>query len=471
MLITLLTILLSAASLYIVWIFLSAYIKNKKKSGFTRELNISLVDLAPIWLKYNKDVSPKTSDTVKSLYDDQKEPEDKKKPDETSATTTTVEETAPAPVDNGNGNGAEPHVEDKPQPRKPKELKDKELKDLIKDCIDPYADVIRMQKVEHVVKGLVELLDKHGGVPSVVLGAGRDIEKDDLTSVKDNLAKISLRYHTCGVVRNMVAIVKETYSNYDMVMPKAIVESLAHDIGKIPEFRDSNIYNTSEHPLISGAKLAELFGDTDVHWKDDAIKAVKEHHLNTSDKTAVEQMSAILKQADRKARENELIMFTQGYQVKPFEKWFDPAAFIERLKPEINISRDDANKMNAISFKGVVYLRPNYMYEIARKMCSEANVLDANFFYKSDDANAKLLVAKALRDAGYLVANDTGKDGTNGELNGRYSLRYEIRRNTGDKPIREQFLPIKMDERFNINEIESRKISGYLLSIVDIYRK
>ncbi|HOC45970.1 MAG TPA: HD domain-containing protein [Syntrophorhabdaceae bacterium] len=437
---------------------------------FPKELHVALDDLAPIWLRYNNDADPKTSGAVKSLYDDQKEPENEKKPVETSAAAATVEETAPAPVDNSNNNAAEPHNEDKPQPKKPKELKDKELKDLIRDCIDPYADVIRMQKVEHVVKGLVELLDKYGGAPSVVLGVGRDIEKDDLTSVKDNLAKVSLRYHTCGVVRNMVAMVKDTYSNFEMVMPKALVESLAHDIGKIPEFRDSNIYNTSEHPLISGAKLAELFTDTDVHWKDDAIKAVKEHHLSTSDKTAVEQMSAILKQADRKARENELIMFTQGYQVKPFQKWFDPAAFIERLKPEINISRDDANKMNAISFKGVVYLRPNYMYEIARKMCSEANVLDANFFYKSDDANAKLLIAKALRDAGCL-ADGAGKDSANGEMNGRYSLRYEIRRTTGDKPIREQFLPIKMDERFNINEIESRKISGYLLSIIDIYRK
>ena len=156
------------------------------------------------------------------------------------------------------------------------------LSSFLDDCINPYEKTIETQGVLSVVQSLIDIMEKHGSVPSVVMDA-RDDESLSLVSVRDNLVKISLKDHTYSVTRNMIALLKEEYRDYENLIPKAIIVSLAHDLGKIPELRESGLYNTSKHPLISASKLDELFvGMDDVFWRKDAVEVVREHHISTN---------------------------------------------------------------------------------------------------------------------------------------------------------------------------------------------
>jgi hypothetical protein len=223
------------------------------------------------------------------------------------------------------------------------------LSSFLDDCINPYEKTIETQGVLSVVQSLIDIMEKHGSVPSVVMDAGDD-ESLSLVSVRDNLVKISLKDHTYSVTRNMIALLKEEYRDYENLIPKAIIVSLAHDLGKIPELRESRLYNTSEHPLISASKLDELFvGMDDVFWRKDAVEVVREHHISTNN-----QFTNLLKAADRKAREMELIIFSSGYEIKPFKAWFDADEFLKMLEPDINTAKNGKNKHKGYNttFKG-----------------------------------------------------------------------------------------------------------------------
>ncbi|MCX5813961.1 MAG: hypothetical protein NT178_15650 [Proteobacteria bacterium] len=327
------------------------------------------------------------------------------------------------------------------------------LKSFLNDCIGPYIHIIKMQGVLPVVQSLINLIEKHGSAPSVAM-SNRDDESLDLISVRDNLATISLKDHTYSVTRNMLALVKEEYRNYENLIPKTIVVSLAHDLGKIPELRESRLYNTSEHTMISANKLDELFvGIDNVLWRKEAVEAVRDHHIQTD-----YRFINLLKTAERRAREMELITFSIGYEIKPFKAWFDVDEFLKMLEPDINTDKNRKNKHKAFSFRGIIYARPDYLYELAKNLCNDKKALDLTFVYELETENAIRLVANALMKAGH----------THPSLQqNRYAQRFEIKFIYGRK-LKDYFTPINMDGRFDIAEIESRK-SGYLKAIEMIY--
>ncbi|MCX5814111.1 MAG: HD domain-containing protein, partial [Proteobacteria bacterium] len=272
-----------------------------------------------------------------------------------------------------------------------------------------------------------------------------------LRSVKDYLNNVSLEEHTYSVTRNLISILKEDNADYELSVPKALITGLAHDIGKIPEYVESGKYNTLNHSTISADKLAELLTDVDVFWKKDAIAAVKEHHASSKD-----QFTNLLKEADRRAREMELVRFTSGYDIIPFKEWFSVDEFIRRMLPDINIAKDQV-KHKVFSFKGVIYARHTYLYELARNICNDKMVIDLMFVYKSEQEAATRLVVNLLKESGFIM--DT--------LHRNKSFQSFIIKIAGRKDKKEHLTPIKPDKRFDMAEIEKRKM-GYLETIDDV---
>jgi len=84
------------------------------------------------------------------------------------------------------------------------------LKVFWEQCIRPYRANFEAQGVWDIAEELIELIEQHGHVPSVVLD-NKDTESMDLLSVRDNLAKVSLKEHTYSVALHIVEIVKDQY--------------------------------------------------------------------------------------------------------------------------------------------------------------------------------------------------------------------------------------------------------------------
>ena len=321
------------------------------------------------------------------------------------------------------------------------------LDEFIRDFIAPYKHIFDSQNVFEVLRQVIEILHKHGHNPSIVLD-NKDQEAVSLVSVKDNLAKTTLKDHSCLVGVILVNKIKETYAQYENIIPKAIIAALAHDIGKIPELRLTGLYNTKEHPLVSANKLNELFFGNPVFWAKDVIKAVSEHHISATG----DQFTQLLQQADRQARQQELLKYSKDFTIKPFREWFRAADFLRMIEPYINVSQS-GNKWQAFTFKGVIYLRPDFIYDTAKKMCRENKVLDLSFAYEADKENALKMIVNELADAHCI--HETLKTGF-------FAMRYEISTQMGQKQ-KHMLTPLKIDGPLmdKLAEIERRKIGFF----------
>ncbi len=266
------------------------------------------------------------------------------------------------------------------------------LKSLLDDCITPNSQVIRSQGAEEAIRSLLTLIESHGHHPSVVIDS-KDEESLDMITVRENLAKITLRDHTYAVCRYMMGNLKTTYKDYEQQVPTVLIAALAHDIGKIPEFRLSGLYNSKDHAKVSAGKLAEMIGDNNPLWGKRAIRAVTNHHLFTND-----DMTVMLKQADRQARQAELAICTRAFTVKPFSEWFRLEKYLkEYIAPGVNVQQ--TSKWNAFSFKGVIFARPDWLWEQAKKMCQDEKVMDLTFIYISEKDSATRMIVSELRKA------------------------------------------------------------------------
>jgi hypothetical protein len=321
------------------------------------------------------------------------------------------------------------------------------FKSFWKKCIRPYQHVFESQHVADVLKELIEILEKHGHCPSVSLGK-KDSEAIDLLSVKDNLVQVSLKEHTYAAAHNLVEIIKNNYMEYEDHIPKAVITALAHDIGKIPEYRLSGAYNTYEHHLVSANKLTELFAGKDIFWIRQAVHAVENHHAYSSDDFTVR-----LKEADRQARQLELIKFSKGYSIIAFEDWFKADDLYKRIESHINYIQS-YKRWVAFTFKGIIYCKPDFIYDKAKELCREAKALDATFIYDSEKQNALRKIVAALRKVD--VIPDFLKPN-------QYTRKFELKTHVGKQKY--VLTPLKCSDSLNLQELESRKM-GYL-EIVD----
>ena len=420
------TLTLLALSLFFICSGLYTLFKGEKRQ---ERIEITLTDLASsIWLKYNEG------------YEEVKE--EKENIDLYSKEDAKTEDTYLPTKQEGQETGG--RIE------KTEDIIPEPLKSFLSDCVIPYKKQIDQQGVTDVVKELTKLIETYGACPSIIIDE-KDAESMDLATVRDNLARVSLKEHTYTVTRKLISLIKETYMDYENMIPKAIVAGLAHDIGKIPALRDSGLYNTSEHPLISATKLAELFSQKNVFWSKDAIRAAKEHHIPSDD-----QFTCLLKTADRSTREMELIKFMKDYEIRPFDAWFDTSKFLGLLEPHINMTKNE--RYQAFSFKGMIYSKPDFLYDLTKTLLREIQVIDLTFVYDSEKEHALRLIVNALRTSG-VIPDALQKN--------YYVRRFEMKTYTGRKS-KGMFTPMKMDERFDIAKIESRKM-GFLETIEAIY--
>lgn len=429
----------------IILLFLYRFLNRRKGQGNRERIVVSLKEIAPIWTQYNRAYNPVSlTKTNTGLMDDlfsdkrgEVQREEINQPLKEDATALSDEivhsEKSLTAVPEGDSVKVSDDFTCFLEP----------LKSFWNECIQPYMEVYKAQNVADVIKELTNLLEKHGHCPSVVMD-NKDRASIDLLSVRDNLAQVSLKEHTYSVARILLRLIKETYVDCENHIPKGVICALAHDMGKIPELRLTNLYNTYEHPLISANKLNELFAGKDIFWAKQAVKAVTEHHIKTSD-----QFISLLKQADRQARQIELLKFAKEFTVESFNNWFDPMLLLKEIEGIINHIQSK-NKWEAFSFKGMAYCKPDFLYEAAKKICREKKILDLTFVYESEKESAMRRIASACREAD-LVSDILKAD--------QYARRFEIVFQMNKKKF--MLTPIKLSRLENLQEIENRK-TGFL---------
>lgn len=325
-----------------------------------------------------------------------------------------------------------------------------ELVEFYKELIEPYEELFKQQNALELLKECLQMLDSHGQAPSVVIDV-KDNESIDLISVRDNLTRITLRQHTMNVTRNIINLVNENYSEPENFMPQAIIVALAHDIGKIPELRLSGAYNSYDHAIVSSNWLAEQFAGKEIFWAKQAVVAVRDHHLKSND-----SLTAMLRQADHQARQMELIRFTQNYEIKSFDLWFSLEDFLKQLESRINVTA--RGKMEAFSFKGVIYVKPDCLYEVAKQMMFEKRVLDMIFLYESEKENATRKIVTRLRDRD-LIPDIIAPQ--------YISRKFEIRMKMQIKRQYQVMIAIRVEPfKDRIEELESRK-AGTQLELIE----
>ncbi|MEM3793345.1 MAG: HD domain-containing protein [Candidatus Bathyarchaeia archaeon] len=394
--------ILTLSGLGICGILILRELLSRPQSTEGEPREIPLEDLAPIWLKYNREFEA-----------DAPQP-------------SAVEEASSPPL------GIDT------------------LGDFYSTVIKPYEARFIEQNCHDVLLTILRMLDTHGSHPSVVIDT-KDAESTDLITVRDTLAKVSLRDHSLSTARAMLRLVKETYSEPDNFIPQMLIAALAHDIGKIPELRLSGAYGSQDHAIVSANWLAEQFAGKDIFWVRQIVTAVRDHHTKSR-----EPLTHLLREADKETRQMELVSFTAGYRIEPFEKWFSVDGFLSKIEPAINVTA--RGKWDAFTFRGIVYLRPEFVYETVKDMMFDLNVLDMLMMYESErDTAVKAVVAK-LRERG-LIPDLLGE--------GYATRKFEIRMKMQLKKQVQVLIPVRVEPFLpGIDEIERRK-AGSALELIE----
>lgn len=329
---------------------------------------------------------------------------------------------------------------------------------LVRDLLVPHQAILEAQHVWAPVMDLVKMLEQYGHCPSVVVTAPeKDEEHSDLYSIRDTLAKVTLKDHTYRVTLLAVKNLKETYRDYEPLVPKMLVAALGHDLGKIPVFRASGIYTMGDHPAVSAMKVQEIFARHDIPWLKESLDAIRGHHRASKD-----QFGALLRQADGRARELEVAAFSQELKVQPWETWFSVPRLLELMEPKIN-QLQRGGKWSAISIKDTVYAHPDLLLDVARRLSAECKVVDLSLIRLSDREKALRRIVDELRSA-EVLAVPIGE--------GFYGRSYQIIMNNPKRrnalPPRNYFVPIKLDVfKVPASDLQARK-SGILQIIVEL---
>lgn len=317
---------------------------------------------------------------------------------------------------------------------------------LIRDFIMPYQPVIESQRALEPLLTVVKILEEYGDCPSIVTaGVERDEECTDLYSIRDTLAKVTLRDHTYRVTELALAVLKQTYRDGDLMIPKVLVAALGHDLGKIPRFRATAAHAMGDHPVVSALKLQECFAGTSIPWFSEVLDAIKGHHRIGKDRLGV-----ILRQADGQARVKEMILSTQEMQEKPLDSWCAGSEVLAIVAPRINRPLK-GNKWAAFSLKGVVYVTPDALLEAAKELARQKKLVEMGLIRSTDREDTLRRLVKIL-GAADLLAMEIGEH--------FYGRPFDIFTKKVGIKQRGYFVPVKL-EAFRIaeSELESRKVA------------
>ena len=317
---------------------------------------------------------------------------------------------------------------------------------LIRDFIMPYQPVIESQRALEPLLTVVKILEEYGDCPSIVTaGVERDEECTDLYSIRDTLAKVTLRDHTYRVTELALALLNQTYRDGDLMIPKVLAAALGHDLGKIPRFRATAAHAMGDHPVVSAIKLQECFAGTSIPWFTEVLDAIKGHHRIGKDRLGV-----ILRQADGQARVKEMILSTQEMQEKPLDSWCAGPEVLAIVAPRINRPLK-GNKWAAFSLKGVVYVTPDALLEAAKELARQKKIVEMGLIRSTDREETLRRLVKII-GAADLLAMEIGEH--------FYGRPFDIFTKKAGIKQRGYFVPVKL-EAFQIaeSELESRKVA------------
>lgn len=325
---------------------------------------------------------------------------------------------------------------------------------LIRELIMPNETILRTQGVFEPTMALAKLVEQYGDCPSIVIAAPeRDAEFAELYSIRDTLAKVTLRDHTLHVSQLALKILEETYRDHKLLIPKVLVAALGHDLGKIPVFRASGIYTMGDHPPMSAVKLQEVFTGCDVVWFNEVLEAIKAHHRSSK-----EPLDVLLRDADGRARQMEVTQVTKEFTTKPWDAWCSVQELLALIAPRINIMLQ-GNKWSAVSIKDTVYVHPDLLLEAARRLAKEKKIIDLLLVRGSDRETVLRRLVEQLRAQG-IVGPEIGE--------GFYGRYYQIAAMKSRTTKRGFFVSMKL-EAFGVpaSELEQRK-TGFMELITEL---
>ena len=414
---------------------------------------VSLEELAPVWLRHNHDFRPAQGEVGRTM---------------TAPAMTMTEALAPsaptaAPVVAPLAPGA--CATEAPAPGMSSALATKRVQSsgLVRDFIVPYQGILETQGVLAPILRMVDVLEEYGQCPSVVLEAKtQDEEAGDLVSIRDTLAQVTLKDHTHRVTKHGIEGLLATYKDPEPLIPKMLVACLGHDLGKIPGFRQSGIYSMRDHPAISVVKVKEIFEGQDVFWLDEVCQVIQSHHRYVKDGFAT-----LLKQADGQAREEEVAIVSQSYEIKKWDDWFAVPLFLGMVEPLINVIPGKGRSAGArntewvaFTHQGVVYCQTTALYRVVKDLAKQLKVVDIHLLRQSDREHVMRTLAAALQQAGVL-ADAIGE--------GYYGRKYTVRLRN-QKQLGVYCLPI-VEAAFQTkpSELEQRK-GGFFGFIDDVVK-
>ena len=287
-----------------------------------------------------------------------------------------------------------------PLPEKPGGLSMKAER-FLADVIEPHQDGFHSLSLLEIVYDLVMILDEHGFCPSVV----QTLKRHDADAALDGkfLSLVSLDEHSYRVARMTADLYREDRRGRDceLLTPGLVIAGLAHDLGKIPAFRERHVerYVMADHPIISAAVIEEIF----VSNKREILLGLKEAILNHHRGENQENyLLDYLRKADALAREEEVRIHSERAW-QSWEKWFIPEEYLAILEPEINIMRGRACQI--FSFKSVVYATPDFLYNKAVAYARSKKVVDPAFVSSQNKPLALKRIVGTIRDHGMLSGN------------------------------------------------------------------
>jgi len=323
---------------------------------------------------------------------------------------------------------------------------------LILGChLYPYRDIYEFQNALDIVVELIKLLEKYGHCSSVVTTVS-DPETDTSPEVKDRFAGITLRDHTYAVTLNMVKALKKSITDYDMHVPKAVITGLAHDIGKIPHLISNSASEAYEHQIISARWLEGMFYGKNQTLASQIINAVENHHTCLRD-----DFACMLKKADQEARQSELVRFSRNPRIASLDTWFSIEDFYWRIMPYINFPKSN---WQAFTFRDLVYCKPQLIYETAKALCEEANIIDPLFRNKLSYDKALQGIISLLKDYDFIP---------NLFKKGKARRLYAIRTGTGSTH-KTYLIPLKPAGFYRWNEIERKKTEFFFRDVKSVYQ-
>ncbi|HOS59001.1 MAG TPA: HD domain-containing protein [Syntrophorhabdaceae bacterium] len=408
------------------------------------EIKIKLEDLSAIWLKYNN--------TFTSNNEEQQKKQKRVENVAAAALNNTNSDNATINTVSNNENNNQNEDMNKPAEITQKDSSSYELSaeanNFYTDCIEPYRTILETRNVLGKIKALVEIVDRHGNCPSlVVMKDFRDEESDDLLSIAGLLARVTAKNHIFRVVRIALRLLKDEYKLPDAFIPNVIVAALGHDIGKFPEYRKDDTYSKLDHPVISAKVVATVIPQTEITWITPVLEAIRAHHSNINNNN--DMVLILLKDADGRAREEEVTKQSPALKSKPLKEWFDVGEFLGMVRPHINVTQTN-NRWGAFSHDGVVYVNPEFMFQLANEYAIKKEIINIQLIQRKNLEKVVKDVVKILYDSKKLTPDM--------KENWHYR-RYSIETQMGKKVANINLIPIVESNFANVDEIERIKDS------------